>query len=275
MIFAAIIVASGCANPVNGNGNGNTGGPVTPGATGNGLEIDRFEVVDQTMSPGQESVIILNLKNYHPEEEMEIQDISLYNTGELETEFQSCDPGIGNLQTAREEFRPEMECRWRVTAPSDIGGFDEREESLNLYLEYDSILRTQNPLEIQFQPLSEINSTSTASFNDDNGEISVSLETESPVPTERTRTLDITANSVADGRIDGNYRFEFTPESIVQNCDDDVEGSDSVEKKPVVDNEVELTCELYSENPNNRQLYVSTYYKYIKEPSLGITLVNE
>lgn len=269
------MIVSGCANPLgDGSSNGDTG-TITSGPSGNGLEITRFAPADSTLGTGERTIVVLNLKNYHTEEDVNIEEISLYNTGELETNFEGCTPSKENLEPAQEEFRPEMECRWSVEAPEEVGGFDEKSVSMNLFLKYDSALRTSNPVEVEFKPFDEINSTRTASFGEDNGEVEANLKTETPIPTEGSRTIDISVKSVGDGRIEDNYEFEFTPSNLFEDCEDDVESSDRVEKKTVVDDDVTLSCTLTSENQNNRQLYVSTYYKYIKEPSLGITLVNK
>jgi hypothetical protein len=276
-VLFAVLLVSGCANPLeDGNNNPGTEDPInTGGPSGNGLEIESFRVADETLDVGERTVITLNLKNYHGESEnVSIEELSLYNTGQLDTNFMQCSPPKDQLEAARGDVQPEMECRWEVNATQDIGGFDQKQLSLNLYLKYNSALRTSEPMEVQFKEFSEINSTRTISHSEDNGEVEVQAETETPIAVDDTRTFNMKVSSVGDGRVEGNYSFEFTPDYLFTNCDDDTADSE-IEKKPVVGNDVEMSCTIDPDATNTRRLFVSTHYKYIKEPSLSITLVNQ
>lgn len=260
LLIVLIVLASGCSQLPTDNSPVDTAPP-----PGKGLEIVRFDVADKTMTPNQESLIILRLKNYHTKR-VSIDDMSLYNTGLLDTEKRGCSPST--LERAREGIFPEMECTWRVVAPSseEIGAFETKPQSLNLHLEYQSSLTNNRPLQLQFKPLSEINSTQTKSISFSNGEARGTMEVESPA-TFSGRLVDFKVESVGPGRVLSDYTFEYAPSELFVGCPSS--------KEPVVNQRVEFTCNVQDDQEVVRNLHFSTYYKYVKEPTLDIQLVNK
>lgn len=260
LLLALVVVVSGCSQVP---GNSTTPTDNTP-PPGKGLEIVRFEAADTTLTPQQESVIILKLKNYHTKS-VSIDDMSLYNTGLLETESMGCTPST--LKRSREGIFPEMECKWRVTAPSrdEIGAFESKPQSLNLHLEYSSSLTNNRPLQLQFKPLEEINSTREKSLSFSNGEVRGTMSVESPA-TFSGRLVDFKVESVGPGRVISDYTFQYSPSELFHGCP----SSDT----PVVDDTVEFSCTVKDDQAVVRNIQFSTYYKYVKEPTLDIQLVN-
>lgn len=268
-----IIVASGCTGT---NSNGDSNGEEGPElASDRGLQIEAFRSTDETLRPDQPAVLNLKLKNYHTED-FGIEEISIYNEGDLTVENRSCNPEVGELGLASESNYPEMECQWDMKAPPEsyYGDFESKPASVNLHLEYDSSLTNEDPFKVEFKPLDEINTSSTISKTFKNSEVSMSVETENPVPMESGRTVEVSAKEIGDrGRLvsDSSYDFSFRPNSIFgEDCDR--------EETPVVENEVDFSCSIGQDGEvqqGTRNLVFSTSYKYVKEPVLNVKLVNE
>lgn len=256
-LFTLVVVASGCAHD-------SSTGTVTPdkSTSGNGLEITEFRVADKTLTPGQETVVLLGLQNYHTQE-INITDVSLYNLGLLEAESMGCTPE--EIDPATKGIKPMMECKWRLKAPSerDVGGFKERPLSFNLHLEYDSALANQEPLELQFKPLEDINATNDISKTFSNGEVEATMSTESPATFEG-REVRFEISEVGPGRTVSNYTFDYSPD-IFSGCPE----KDST----VIDESLEYSCSVTGSNEVVRNLFFSTHYKYVKEPTVDVTLV--
>jgi hypothetical protein len=266
-----VIVASGCTDP---NSNGDTGGDGPELASDRGLQIEAFRSTDETLRPSQPAVVNLRLKNYHTED-FEIDEISIYNEGDLTVEDKTCTPEIGDLGLASENNYPEMECQWDLEAPPEsyYGNFDSKPASMNLHLEYSSSLTNEDPFKVRFKPLDEINTSSSISKTFRNSEVSMSVESENPVPIESGRTIEVSASEIGQGRLvaDSSYEFDFRPSSIF--------GDDCYrEESAVVGNEVEFSCSIGQDGEvqeGTRNLVFSTSYKYVKEPVLNVKLVNE
>jgi len=266
-----IIVASGCTGP---NSNGDSDEDEGPElASDRGLQIKAFRSTDETLRPSQPAVLNLVLKNYHTED-FSIEEISIYNEGDLTVENKSCTPEIGELGLASGSSYPEMQCQWDMEAPPEsyYDNFDSKPASVNLHLEYESSLTNEEPFKVEFKPLDEINASSDISKTFSNSEISMSVETEDPVPRESGRTVEVSAKEIGQGRLasDSSYEFDFVPDSIFgDDCDR--------EESPVVGNEVEFSCGIGQSGEvqeGTRNLVFSTYYKYVKEPILNVKLVN-
>lgn len=268
-----VIVASGCTGPnSNGDSNGDDGPEL---ASDRGLQIEAFRSTDETLRPDQPAVVNLRLKNYHTED-FAIEEISIYNEGDLTVENKTCNPSIGELDLASESNVPEMECQWDLRAPPEsyYGNFDSKPASMNLHLEYNSSLTNEDPFKVEFKPLDEINTSSDISKTFRNSEVSMSVQTENPVPIESGRTVEVSATEIGNrGRLvsDSSYSFNFRPNSIFgEDCER--------EESPVVGSEVEFSCSIGQEEEvqqGTRNLVFSTSYKYVKEPVLNVKLVNE
>ncbi|MFB6115334.1 MAG: hypothetical protein ABEK04_03500 [Candidatus Nanohalobium sp.] len=268
VVFIALM-ASGCTLPGNSTDTGdNNGGPEL--ATDRGLRIEAFRPTDETLRPSQPAILNLRLKNYHTNP-IYIKEISIYNEGLLTVGNRSCNPSPGNLGSATGNTYPEMRCQWDVEAPpeSAYGSFKSKPASVNLRLVYNSSLTNQRPFKVKFKPLEEINSTRSISKTFSNSEVSMKVSTESPVPVDSSRTVEIVTREVGKGRIasDTNYVFKFIPDNLFG---EDCEREDA----PVVDKELKFSCSINGASRGTRNLLFSTSYKYVKEPVLNIKLVN-
>lgn len=259
MMLLFVVISSGCVDNV-GNGEEEQ-------MPNRGLEIQDFSITDNTLRPQQNAVIRASFKNYH--RYIEINDISIFNEGpHLDVQSRGCTPDEENLEGARQGLYPEMECVWEVKAPrgSEIDGFRERTEPVKLRLSYNASLANQRPLEVSFQDIADIRNTTVVSRSFSNDELSASMTTESPVAFTSGNSIEFNVQNTGDGRVEGAYRFEYAPSSVFENCPS--------QEKPIVGSEWNRVCDLSSESTGTRNLFFTTYYKYIKEPNLDITIVN-
>lgn len=266
LAVAFAVIASGCVH---------TGLPTdsaldtnTQSSESKGLEISKFDVSDDAIGPGQTGLIILELRNHH-RQEIDIQDISLYNTGILEAEKLGCSPSKSELETAREDYIPGMKCRWRVEAPEEqVSGFESKRIPVKLNLEYESQLsNSESPIKVHFKPLSEITKTSEFTEKFSNDEVSMEINSQSPVPFEG-RTMTVRVQNAGNGRVSSDFSFDYFPEEVFPNCKENHE--------PIVEQQVEFTCDIepQGDTSSTRNIIVSTSYKYVKAPTLDVEVVN-
>ena len=258
LILLLVIITSGCVDNV---GNGQEQIP------NRGLIIQDFSITDNTLRPEQNAIIRANFKNYH--RYIEINEVSIFNEGpRLDVQKRGCTPNEEELEGARQGLYPEIECAWEVVAPkeSEIGGFRERVEPVKLRLSYNASLVNQRPLRVGFQDVADIENTTVVSRSFSNDEISATMTTESPVAFTSGNSLELNVQNTGNGRIDGSYRFEYTPSDVFENCPS--------QENPIVGSEWNRVCDLSSDSTGTRNLFFTTYYKYIKEPNLDITIVN-
>ncbi|MFB6209628.1 MAG: hypothetical protein ABEJ56_05855 [Candidatus Nanohaloarchaea archaeon] len=266
LILAIAVTASGCIHSsVEDPASIKKPGTGSSSASGD-LKVETFRVSDSTLSPGQNGIITVNLKNYH-KSPVSIKQISLYNTGVLEVEKLGCSPE--QIKQATEGFRPGMECRWRVSMPSrEQGAFESRTIPVKLNLVYTAELSNSgSPIKVHVKPLEEIDRVSEVRKSFSNGEVKMKVETESHVPVQGTRTVEITASNVGPGRVDGGYTFDYTPSTLLSDC--------PAEPEPVVQQKVTFSCDLKGDSEATRNLVFSTSYKYVKAPTLDIEVVTK
>ena len=244
------VLASGCADTTN--------------SSGNGLVVEEFSISDNTLRPNQEANLQVTLKNYH-ERPTELNEIKIFNEGSLNVSNRDCTST--EIKRAREGLYPQLSCSWTVKAPGEgfVEGFKSKNTPLKLKVNYSTQFENQKPLKVEFRSLSEIESSETTSVSSSNGEVSLTAETENPAALENPQTISVEVQNNGPGRVDGDYKFDFSP-SIV-NCDSDT-------KSPVVDERVEFSCGLESDSEGTRNLFITTSYKYIKSPNLDIQVVN-
>ncbi|PSG98697.1 MAG: hypothetical protein BRC29_01055 [Nanohaloarchaea archaeon SW_7_43_1] len=261
MILAAVVTVSGCTHMT---------GPLTPpsGPSGSGLQVETLDISDGTVSSGQTALITLELKNYH-RQEINIDDISLYNTGILETEKQGCNPPPARLETARKDYIPEMRCRWTLQVPEEeVENFNSKMVPVKLNLAYRSQLsNSEEPIKLHFQPLEDIEQKNELTKTFSNEEVRLQIKTESPIQLEGS-TATITANNAGNGRVDSDYSFEYSPSTVFPDCPQ--------QKEPLINQEVEFACSIDPQTDSSltRNLIVSTSYKYVKEPTIDVEVVN-
>lgn len=258
--LAVVVLTSGCMHS-------GAGVPTTStSSTGSGLQVATFDVSDDSLGPGQTGIISLELVNHH-RKEIDPEDISLYNTGILVVEKNSCSPET--LTAARPDFKPRMKCSWTVEVPEGaVGGFESKTVPVKLNLEYQSSLsNSKQPVKVHFRPIEEIDRTNPLKRSFSNSETQITVETERPIPFEG-RTVSITASNAGNGRVASDYEFEYFPEEVFQECPSS--------KEPIVEQRVEFTCRIDPANDieQTRNLIISTSYKYIKAPTLDIRVVD-
>jgi hypothetical protein len=261
------LVASGCTSdlPVDLGGGESTEEPEQ--IPGKGLEVTRFTVSDNTLSPEQQAEVTLELKNYH-QRDINLTGIELYNTEPLTASNKECTPD--EIQQARTGVYPVMECTWTVTAPSaeEIGAFSQRKTSFSANIPYESVIENFEPLKVTFKPYEQINNTQKKIMSFSNGEVQVEVQTESPAALRQNKTLGVRVSRAGSGRVEGDFSFDYTPRSLFR-------GWCPEEKKPVLQNTVEFNCpvRLDSEQTSERNLFFTVHYKYVQSPSLDVTIV--
>ncbi|MFB6145745.1 MAG: hypothetical protein ABEJ99_04555 [Candidatus Nanohaloarchaea archaeon] len=281
-VFA--ILASGCTGTgTNTNipgSNGNTdGNQIDPVKLQKGLEITQFKSSDSRLVPNQRAVVDLVLKNYHVKP-IDIEQIELYNLGMLDIkQDRQCTPR--EIDTAKKGYIPEMECKWVIQAPdkSDMSGFSSKRIPIKLRLKYSSQLTNyKQALQLDYRPLKGTTKTDTVRRTYSNGEVSLSLKTENPVPfvsgsTGGGRRIDFKVDNAGPGSIasDG-YNFTYTPTDVFKhdqgNCPD--------HRSPVIGENIDFSCMIMPdvEDSVTRNHLVSVSYKYVKAPTLDIEVVN-
>lgn len=276
LIISMVVMVSGCSQlPMSGN-QGTTLEPEQ--VSGKGLEVTEFRVSDKTLSPGQTINVEMTLKNYH-RNDIDIGNITLYNLGLLESSSKSCTPN--EIGQAKADIYPVMECTWEVTAPSEeqIGGFSQRKSTISASIPYDSVIENYEPMTVKFKPLEEINRTSKQAMSFSNGEVGVNMEVETPVPIGQNKSINFKVDKRGSGSLDGNYSFEYSPSSVFV-LEDEVAGNNDFEcpsnGDPLIRDSFEFSCYIGTESPQEveRNLFFTVRYKYVKAPSIDVTLVN-
>lgn len=278
MIIVAAIAVSGCsALPMPSDSGG--GEPSEPEMVpGRGLEVSGFRVSDNTMSPGQTARVTLQLENYH-REPIDVGNISLYNLGLLSKSNKECTPD--EIQPARQGVPTSMECTWDITAPPEdlVGGFDQRQATVYANIPYDANITNYRPFKVEFRPLDQVNSTSKKSMTYANSEVDVRMQTETPIPFGQNKVVNFEVRSIGNGRVDGDYEFGYSPQSVfITGSSSGVDG-DMVcpqEDEPVLEDVLRFSCGIEAEGAGStvRNLFFTVSYKYVQSPSLGVTIVN-
>ena len=262
LILGLVILSSGCLEQAGLNGGEQEELP------NRGLVIEDYSITDEQLRPGQQAVIRSEFRNYH--REIDVQTVELTNYGTLlSVERQGCTPEIGELEEATERVQPRMECTWTVEAPgeSELEGFQERREPVQMRVEYNASMESE-PLNLDFRPVEDVTSTTVASTSAANGEVSLDIAADNPAPLESGTTLEVVANNNGPGRLPDGYSFEFEPKRLFDDCED------GRREEGLQGDEVNFVCGLTSDSEGTTNVFVSTDYKYIKEPTLDITLVN-
>jgi|GEM_PF-543965 len=249
---------------------------------GKGLEVTSFTISDQTLTPGQTAEATLELQNYH-REDIDLEEINLYDLGLLEATKNTCSPDESNFEAATQNINPVIECSWTIEAPSEseMGGFSQRSASFSAEVSYESAIENYRPLDVEFRPLDDIESTDEKTISFSNGEVQVQASVESPVPFGQEKTLSYQINRAGEGRIQDEMQFEYEPVEVFDlNSDDTVDGSGSECKESeeiVLGSGIDFSCSISLDGSGveTRSLYFTTSYKYVKTPSLSITVVNE
>lgn len=284
ILLTVTLTVSGCSNlegalPGGNSDNTNSEPEQLPGR---GLEVNSFSITDETMSPGQTAEVTLELQNYH-REGVELEEINLYNTGLLTAEKERCTPDEENLEAATTEVNPVMECTWTIEAPSsnEMGGFSQRSASFYANIPYETSIENYQPLEVEFRNLGDINSTSEKSISFTNGEVDVQASVETPVAYGEQKAISFNLQRAGDGRVDENYTFSYEPSEVFDLDGDgniDGEGAECPEEdQAILGGGLEFGCSISMEGstPEVRNVFFTASYKYVKSPTMSITIVNE
>lgn len=264
LMLAMAITASGCIQSEATSNLPSNSNPAS--SSSGGLEVTTFDLSDDSLGPGQSGIITAEIVNNHAQD-IQLDDLSIYNTGVLEINDMSCTPS--ELREPREGYTPRMQCEWRVNVPeSAVENFDSKTVPIKLNLEYGSQLSNSgSPVRANFLPSEDITRTEDLQTSFSNNEVQMEINTERPMPLDG-RNLGITVQNSGNGRVASNFTFEYFPEEVFNECDSEYE--------PVVDQEVEFSCNIapQTETQQTRNLIVSTSYKYIKSPTLDIRVVD-
>ncbi|WP_414837853.1 hypothetical protein ACK3SF_00400 [Candidatus Nanosalina sp. VS9-1] len=283
-LIAFTVIVSGCSSVTDALPSGNSNTDSQPEQIpGKGLEVTGFSISDQTLSPGQTAEVTLTMQNYH-REEIELGEVTLYDLGPLLTkEKQGCTPDEEDLEAATDNVNPIIECSWELTAPSEnmVGGFSQRSASFTANIPYETSIQNYRPLKVEFRPLQDINSTSQKSISFTNGEVDVQASVETPVAFGEQKTISFNLKRAGDGRVDEEYSFDYQPVAVFDlNGDDEVtgEGAECPESDEVIlGGGLDFSCSISMEGTSSevRNVFFTASYKYVKSPTLGITIVNE
>lgn len=239
-----------------------------------GLEVTTFESTDTSLNigdegeeEGQRAEIDLVLTNYHTHS-VEIEDLHIANTGFLEVSEPDC--GSLRIERAFADQAPQTQCNWEIHAPTEdeVGqhGLVGTEE-ITLYFEYDATFTNFDPINIDFEQPDQITNVNEIQRSFENEEVQLLVETMDTAPVGETEDIDIMVRELdGAGRIIGDVEFEYEPESVFENCEDDL-GQE-------VPGEVQQTCQIQDDIINTRPLYISAHYKYEQSQNLPIELVS-
>ncbi len=279
-LLTAVIITSGCAgmDDILGESEEDTQPEQLPGQ---GLEVNSFQMSDETLSPGQTAQLTLELQNYH-REEIELNEINLYNTGpNLEVDKQGCTPSEEDLEPATEQTNPIIECSWNVQAlEEDELGFSQVSESFSANIEYETGIQNLEALEIEFMPLDDIDNTNERSISFTNGEVEVDVITESPVAFGEEQSIEYNIRNAGDGSLGDDIEFDYEPVELFDlTGNDEVTGEDGecpTEEVIVLGSSLEFECDISLDGSTSetRNLFFTADYKYVKSPTMGITIVS-
>lgn len=243
-------------------------------ADGKGLVLENVNLVDDTLRPGQGTVVRFTLKNYHIGN-TEIESIQFYNTGIINVEnssvSDSCTPG--NLQQSRQGINPEMECEFDVTVPesASTGAFADKTINFRMQMTYRSqLVNNKKAYELRFRRSSEIEESGPVEETYSNGEVEMRLSADQPVPLDTGGTMLVSVEAAGNGNLVTNdgltYTFDSRSGSGAFDWSGCSTGSGSggvgLRVRPDFDGKAEFSCPLQSDEPLTRPVVFSVGYKY-------------
>ncbi len=261
LLLLLIVITSGCLEEI--------GLDQDDELPNRGLEIESYSVTDSELRPNQQAVIRAEFRNYH--RDIEVENIELTNYGTLlSVEPQGCTPDIENLEGARDGIQPTMACTWVVEAPEEdeMEGFNERREPVQMRVEYRASMENTDPLRVNFRPVEEIEATNVVSQSSSNGEVSLRLASDNPATLQAGTDLEVIADNDGPGRLPEGFSFNFEPRRLFSDCED------GKSEEGLQDDEVSFLCSVTADSEGTNNIFVSLDYKYVKEPTLDVTLVN-
>ena len=241
ILLAVVLLASGCAQDSG-----------TTASSGEGLQLQKFSVEDTTLSPEQKTRAEAVFVNYNKgDTSLKSSNVKLFNLGQMKNISRECTPS--ELGDAKDGINPKMRCVWTLQAPGEdfIQGFESKPMSVNLRYQYTSSIDSENPLKVQFKDSVTDRSEKSTQFSDN--VVQVSMSTESPVSTNSQQDIELVAENMGSGDLKGSYNFEYTPLTTFDSCP---------ESKEPIDGEARVDCYLESGSTGDRNLFVSTSYKY-------------
>ncbi|QGA80797.1 hypothetical protein [Candidatus Nanohalobium constans] len=259
IILTAILAlaASGCMDSTN-----------PGGGSGNGIQVEKFSITDDTLNPNQKTVIEAKIRNYNKAPTtLNSENITLFNTGQLKVQEDSKNCNPKKISNSDQDINPVIRCTWNVEAPgkSFIEGFDSKPLSVKLQIRYSSTVENNQPLKINFQNMSEIKESSPIKTTASNNDLKMSIETQTPSPVTTPETLTVKTANTGVGSIKGKIKIKCSPEKLFSECPQ--------EKTPIQD-QTRFNLNAETELTGTQNIFISTHYKYEKNPNLDIEVVN-
>jgi hypothetical protein len=233
--------------------------------SGEGFVTETLSISDTELRPDQETIVELEVVNYNTgDSQLKSEDIEIFNSGQLEVKEKSCTPS--EIGSAREGLSPKMRCTWNLKAPGEefVKGFDSKPLSFNLRYNFSNSLESEEPLTVEVNS-DPAESTETVTKEFSNNDISVKLETVSPVPSDGSRSFDIEIEKTGSGNLKSDYSLDYSPENLFENCPT---------KSEPINGKTNLACRIESDTEGSRKAFISTSYKYERILSKSIEVVN-
>jgi uncharacterized protein YceK len=280
LLLGAVVISSGCTSVLNNSDGGN--GNSDDKASNGGLEVVSFEAAQDELRPGQKTQVKLVMENKHVEE-VQIAEMSLYNFKPLNV------PGDTRRSLSDDECTPSslrrnlnsnpqrITCTWTVEAPSDLGDFDSKTATPKLRLAYESkISNSRKPIAITFKDFKDVSSSSAVTRTVDNGEVKMTLSSDSPVPLDTGAKIDVELENAGHGKVLGpdgesQYTVDFSPDFLFSDA-----CSSTKTLNPAIDASADTTCQASPSDSKQAEykIVVSASYKYQKTPNLNIEVTN-
>jgi hypothetical protein len=243
IIITVSIIATGCMN-----------GPNPPPASGGGLNVEKFSLVDTDLNPNQTTQLELEM-TYSDTSPINLssEDISLFNLGKLNASNKECTPE--EMERRQGDYVPKMNCNWLIEAPpaGTVEPFEKKPISINLVMEYERELNNKKPVKLNFQEIEDIDETRTISETFSNQEVQMKIDAETPLQVEKTNTIEVKLKKKGGGELLSNYSVRYRPKKIFKECPSELEP---------IDGEISRNCNVKSLITGTRNLYFSTSYKY-------------
>lgn len=294
VLIGLVVLVSGCTsisptdgeNPTDSNEGG--GELESNPAEGKGLEVTKFSITDDTLTPGQRAVVQLTLQNYHTTD-IEIHDLYMYNLGGLEVVDEG-DCGT-EIMASQNGLNPQKQCTWTIEAPEEnsLGSFRDKTYNPRMLINYSSRLtNVKKPLKVTFKPGDEIDSTERVSKSFSNGEMSATITSDSPIPNEGSANLEVELEPSHESHMVSNsYKVNIRPSQIIGGVEGDggsacsgiggsMESSNdgifTVNVPTDIGKTASFSCQISSQATKQveRNIIIATFYKYQQSPALDI-----
>ncbi|MEF8880549.1 MAG: hypothetical protein V5A72_01825 [Candidatus Nanohaloarchaea archaeon] len=261
LILAIIIIASGCSEEQKSDYNA-------------GVSIKNPDIADSTLRPNQKSVLNMKIINRNKgDTEINQENVSLYNSGAIEVIDGSKDCTPSTIGSVTKDLVPKMSCEWKLKAPEKdyVKGFESKESSIQIGVEYESSLGNSKAIKMDFQKVEDIQESSGKTREISNEDIKTKISYDNPM-TLNSGSIEIESQNIGSGEVlgsgnglsGGTLGYKFSPEII--EC--------SKNTQRLIEGRTSFFCDVDVETRGSRNLFFSTSYKYRKTKTIGIEVVN-